>query len=516
MAGGVIADGRPLRLNARDPERASRERFDLVIVGGGIYGAMIALEAVRRRMRPLVLERGDFASATSFNSLRIIHGGLRYLQSADLGRYVKSARETAWFLDQFPDMAQPLPVLMPLYGEGLRRRSVFRCALAANDILSRIAIGAATTSQWPLRGRTISAEQTRVLAGAVDPMGLEGGAVWHDAFMPRAPLLVIEVLRWACHGGATALNYVEATKVVRADDRTSTVIAHDRIADRRLEFSADVVVNAAGPWAATLAQAAGVAPGSLPCLSLAWNLVLRRRAPFDHAIAVKPPPKGAQTYFLVPWKGALLAGTGHAPWHGGPDNPTVPQALLESFIDDINHALPGFDLRTAEVAHIFSGLLPAQSPGGHELAKRCVVVDHRRGGEPRLISVSGVKFTEAREVADRVLRLAFPARNAIPYAAFRRPAACTAPDYDFMWMPEASDASWLEPLREIVEREPVERLEDLLLRRSSLGDDPDRAAALAPRLCGLFDWDAGRIAEELAVLRRPSTTPARGAEIDAA
>jgi glycerol-3-phosphate dehydrogenase len=212
----------------------------------------------------------------------------------------------------------------------------------------------------------------------------------------------------------------------------------------------------------------------------------------------------------------LLAGTGHAPWHGGPDDPAVPEALLESFIDDINQALPGLGLSAAEVAYVFAGLLPARSPGSRELATECVVVDHRASGGPPWISVSGVKFTEAREVADRVLRLAFPTRQAIPYSKFVRPSPCVAPDYDFAWMPGAGDARWLEPLRHVVQHEPVQYLEDLLLRRSSLGDNPERAATLAAQICGLFDWDAKRVGEEIAGLNQRRRPAARGAAIDAA
>jgi len=121
----------------RDPAGAAQSRFDLIIVGGGVYGIMIALEATRRGLAPLLLERDDFAAATSANSLRILHGGLRYLQRLDIGRSLESIRERAWWLSQFPEHAAPLPCLMPLYGGGFRRPAVLSQGLRLNDWLCR-------------------------------------------------------------------------------------------------------------------------------------------------------------------------------------------------------------------------------------------------------------------------------------------------------------------------------------------------------------------------------------------
>ena len=119
----------------RDPAAAAGARYDLIVVVGGVHGIMIALEATRRGLRPLPLERADFAGATSHNSLRILHGGLRYLQSLDLGRSLESIRERAWWRGHFPDLVQPLLCLMPLYGAGLRRPASLRLALGLNDLL---------------------------------------------------------------------------------------------------------------------------------------------------------------------------------------------------------------------------------------------------------------------------------------------------------------------------------------------------------------------------------------------
>ena len=158
--------------------------------------------------------------------------------------------------------------------------------------------------------------------------------------------------------------------------RAAGVRATDTLSGTELTFRAPVVINAAGPWAPSFAAACGAEAPGLMAPSLAWNVVIERPPPADCALAVAPRRPGAQTYFLVPWKGILLAGTGHGPWHGGPDGPRVPADLLARFIADLNAAVPGLNLAEGDVARVFAGLLPARRAGAAELTVREVVVDH--------------------------------------------------------------------------------------------------------------------------------------------
>ena len=111
----------PAKLRERQLKILQTERFDLVIIGGGIYGAMLQLYAAAAGLKSALIDRGDFGAETSFNSLRILHGGLRYIQSLDLRRSRESIREQRWFLGKFPDLVRPLPCLLPLYKRGWRR-----------------------------------------------------------------------------------------------------------------------------------------------------------------------------------------------------------------------------------------------------------------------------------------------------------------------------------------------------------------------------------------------------------
>ncbi|MGD2069069.1 MAG: FAD-dependent oxidoreductase, partial [Gemmatimonadota bacterium] len=188
----------------RDPAEAAASAHDLIVVGGGVYGTMLTLEAARRGLRPLLVERSDFGSQTTENSLRIVHGGLRYLQTMDLRRFRESVRERAWLLETFPGHVRPLECFMPLYGEGLRRRWVFAVALALNEGLARLGGG---RNELP-PGRTLGPEEAGRVLGIVPGGGLTGAAVWYDAVMEDSERVVIEALHAACDHGARALNYV--------------------------------------------------------------------------------------------------------------------------------------------------------------------------------------------------------------------------------------------------------------------------------------------------------------------
>ncbi len=263
----------------RDPEAAAREPYDLAIIGGGVYGTMLLLEAAQRGARVVLLERADFGGATSWNSLRVVHGGLRYLQTADLPRFRQSVRERSWFLRTFPDQVRPLQCLMPLYAEGSRRPVLLAAALAANDLLSRGRNrGLAESSRLP-RGRLIGKVETLQRFRLADRAGLQAGALWHDAVMHSPQRVLIETLHWACSAGGTALNYVEACRLEVRAGRVTGVEAIDQLTGSSLLFRTSAVVNCAGPWCGAVASAFDRDAPELFRPSLAFNLLLRREPP---------------------------------------------------------------------------------------------------------------------------------------------------------------------------------------------------------------------------------------------
>jgi len=492
----------------RDPSDAAKKEYDLIIIGGGIYGAMLLFEASRRELRSLLLEKGDFGEHTSFNSLRIIHGGLRYFQTLDFQRFRESVGEQRWFLQTFPDLVKPLPCLMPLYGDGLRRLPIFRVALWANHLLSDLSYRRIHSAPRLPHGRVIDSDKTKEACPFIDTKGLKGGAVWYDAFVPDSQRLLIEVLRWACTLGATALNYIEANRLVKSKQGVIGVMAVDKESSRAHEYKAPVVVNAAGPWCRDVAARFDRDEPKLFKPSLAWNVLLRKEAISDHALAVTTKRSGGRTYFLLPWKGKLLVGTGHAPWLRQAEVPMPSDEQLEEFLHDLNYTIPSLVISSHDIVHVFAGLLPATEVGSVSLATRPFILDHSiHGGPHGLYSVSGVKFTTARAVAEKTLNSVFPERTSSSDYGLQN--STPKPDRDngrgifpFDWYPPVDDSNWKETLKRVVEEEAVHHLDDLILRRTNLWNNPARALEIAPTICELFDWDITLRYEEIKRLKK--------------
>ena len=477
----------------RDPHGAASTSYDLLVVGGGIYGAALTLEAARRGLSTLLVERDDFGGATSWNSLRIVHGGLRYLQSLDLRRHRESVAERQWLLQAFPDLVEPLPCLMPLYrpprGGRLRRPSAFRVALAGNEALSQRSPGKVPP------GRLLGVGETTKLFPQVDRDGLRGGALWYDAVVSDSHRLLIEMLRWACRCGARVLNYVEASALLVDGGRVAGLRAVDRETGETLELRAPVVVNCAGPWCREVARRFDRDLPELFRPVLAFNLLFDREPLSQAGLAVAAPRGDAQTWFLLPWKGKALAGTFYVPAPAqtadlgqGPG-----EDRIDAFLAELNAALPGVELRRDQIARVLWGWLPADRAGSAVPASRPIVHDHGSAGGPAgLLSVSGIKLTTARAVAEKALERVFALGSS---TGTERPTAePPLPADEILRLAERDREAARSHLRRIVEEESVVRLDDLLLRRTDWGLRLDGPAAA--RLCDLLGWAGLRPAEE--------------------
>lgn len=477
----------------RYPAEAAATEHDLIIIGAGIYGVMLALEAGKRGKRALLLEKDDFGGATSRNHLRTVHGGLRYLQSLDVPRFYESVPERRWFMANFPALVHVLPCLMPLYGRGLMRPGIMRAGLLLNDILSiGRNRGLPAGGRLPM-GRVIGRDATRQLFPQVDRRGLKGAALWYDAAMPEHQRLLLELLRWAGDLGATALNYVEADHLLLRNGRVRGVVAADRETGQNLEFRAPVVINAAGPGCRELAKKFDQDhPSLLRRRLLLFNILFRTQALSEYALALVPPSRPGHTYFVHNWQGRLLAGTGEVLLADDDREPLPRPADIAGFIADLNDAVPDLSLGKNDIEWVYSGVLPASASG--KLAAREVILDHgKRQGPAGLFSVSGVKYTTSRRVAEKTMKKVFPGSRAKkslpPEAANSRRWFCT---YD--WQAGGNwDANALRPL---VEEEAVMHLDDLVFRRTGLGENPRRALDLLPRLRSLFPWSDSRWRQE--------------------
>lgn len=485
-----------MTLGPRDPAGAAGERYDLIVVGGGILGACVALEASRSGRRTLLLERDDFGGATSWNSLRILHGGLRYLQSLDLPRFFESIGERRFFLQHFPELTAPLPCLLPLRGKGLKRPSTFGVALKLNDVLSW-----RRNDDVPERchlpgSHLVSRDDTLRRVPLLPAEKLQGAGLWHDGLLLSSERLLIEVLRWAVAEGAVVLNRMEARSLVVEEGRVTGLEAEDGTIGSSHRYSAPVVVNCAGPWCRELATRLDRDHAELFQRQLAFNLILDVEPPSSEALAVEPPRLGAPMMFLVPWKGRLHAGTRHLSWNEGDDRQPGEEAL-QLFLDDLTGALPGLPANRDKVLRVHWGELPARAPGSDEMAKRPALVDHSQAGGPSgLHSLSGIKYTTARHVAERFLERCPPASGPRPDARTRPVVRTGLTDVSLRLTSLQDRADFSKELRVLSEEEMAPHLDDLLLRRiEGLHQHGDLNAA-ADLACEALDHDDARRQEE--------------------
>lgn len=432
--------------------------FDLVIVGGGIYGALCAVEGSHRGLRTLLVEAGDFGAATSFNSLRTIHGGLRYLQRLDFARARRSSAQQRWWFEQFPDLVRPCTCLMPLYGRLTRSRAAFRIAGQLARLAGmRHAPGNGPASS-PLLELLSAGDVRRGLPG-IPASGLRGGALWHEGFMPEASRVLIECLRWAVAAGATALNYVEFVGSQAERRGRARLMLADRPTNATLSVSAAAVINAGGARVDEVARRLGASSGPMLVPTLAWNLLIEATLPGLSSVALTPPGRGSQTYFLQPFHGRALVGTGHAAgqYSASPGMPTP--AMLEGMRRDLDAAYPEARLGSARIKRVLAGVLPGVRAGQFRLATRPRIVRDATAGGARVVHVVGVKFTEAPEVARRAV-------NCIAGRSLARPGPRPPPGNHWDVLDEASLAT-RQSLLDLAARESVVYLEDLVERRTN-------------------------------------------------
>lgn len=389
----------------RDPQAAAARHYDVIIIGGGIYGATLLYEATRHGLSAALVEKDDFGGATSLNNFRILHGGLRYLQKLDLPRFFESVTERKWFLRNFPGLTSPIGCLMPLYGRGAKRPSVFRLALAVNALLSAGRNKGVPSSNHLPSGSVITPQEVSDAFPMVRQKGLKGGAIWFDGLMPDPQRILITLLRAACSESAVALNYAEAIDTVLSDRRVTGIRFIDRLSGTRYTLSGSYVINATGPWSRQTAAALGDDRPGMFVPTLAWNVLFNRPAVSEYAVAIEPE-NGGQILFLLPWKGRVLAGTGHAPWAGSTDGPRPSPQQLAAFVEQLNRSAPRLHLSEDQIERVYAGLLPGVQHGHADLSDRPSIVNHDAHGGPNgLFSVIGVKYTTARAVAERMIKM---------------------------------------------------------------------------------------------------------------
>jgi glycerol-3-phosphate dehydrogenase len=520
----------PAAARRADLAALAAEEWDVVVVGGGVTGAGILLDAVSRGLRAALVEQTDIAAGTSSRSSRLIHGGLRYLEQFHIGLVREALAERARLLDLAPHLVSLRPLVFPLYGLPFATRAFYGAGIGFYDALGSARRGGIS--------RHLGVKATRELVPSIKPEGLRGAIVYHDGMEDDARY-VLAVARTAAGLGGLPVTRVRADGLVLEGGRAAGIVAHDLVGDVEMRVHAKHVIDATGVWAARADSPFG---GARMVPSMGSHLVVpRERIPMKHGMAIRVPGKVA---FIVPWPDFWVIGTTDAPYEGSPDRPSASRAEVDKLLDTVNTVL-AVDLTTDDIVGTFAGLRPlvgeAQDGGTVKVSREHKVTVDRTG----LVRIGGGKYTTyrlmARDAVDAALgpveskerpsaTAELPLVGAASRAVLSNLADRISKDHGLtadqatrltqrhgteamavvelgrrrdLLRPLVADRPFLEAeVVWAVHRELALSLDDVLARRFRLATEMrDRGASIAPRVADLvgdeLGWDAARRAREI-------------------
>ena len=394
-----------------DPSAARRadlaalagEEWDLVVVGGGITGTGILLDAVSRGLRAALVEQGDLAAGTSSRSSRLIHGGLRYLEQFHIGLVREALSERARLLDLAPHLVSLRPLVFPLYGMPFVTRGFYGAGIGFYDALGSARRGGIS--------RHLGVKATTELVPGIKTDGLRGSIVYHDGAEDDARY-VLAVARTAAGLGGLPVTRIRADGLVLEGGRAKGLVARDLVTGDDVRVRAKKVVDATGVWAASAASPFG---GARMVPSLGSHIMISRdRLPMKHGMAIRVPGKVA---FIVPWPEFWVIGTTDAPYEGPPDRPTASAAEVDRLLEIVNTVLDA-GLTRDDITGTYAGLRPlvgeAQDGGTVKVSREHKVSVDRNG----LVRIGGGKYTTYRIMARDAVDMALGKEDAA-----KRPSA---------------------------------------------------------------------------------------------
>jgi glycerol-3-phosphate dehydrogenase len=469
----------------RDWALLGAREHDVVVVGGGIYGAAAAWDAAQRGLAVALVERDDFGGGASWNSLKTIHGGMRYLQKARPDKLRESARERRVLLSIAPRIVEPLPFFVPTYGHGGKGRELLAAGLLLNELLTLDRNRGLPQERAIPAGRTIGTAEALRLVPGLARRGLTGAALWHDAQAVSSERLTLAFVHAAADAGAVVANHASAVGLLSAGGRVCGVAIEDGLCAASLEVRGRVVLNCAGPWCDDVLALSGLRRPKAPLLR-ARNLVLRRAPEVPFAVGGR---SSSRFLFLVPWQGQTLVGTSYEPAEAPPSDP------LE-FLAEAAGVFSWAGLDRRDLALVHEGLVPGRGDAaGISIHPR--LHDHEtEDGLPGLVSVQGVKYTTGRAVAERAVDLVVRrlGRDLPPGRTALTP------------LPKARllEGRLEERTRAAVREEMALTLADAVLRQLDLGTGgcppPADRDLVVRTMASELGWDEHRRAAEAAVL----------------
>jgi glycerol-3-phosphate dehydrogenase len=368
------------------------QTYDLLVIGGGITGAGIALDAQSRGIRTALVEMQDFAAGTSSRSTKLVHGGLRYLKQFEVKMVAEVGKERAIVYENGPHVTTPEWMLLPFYEGGTFGKLTTSLALLVYDFLAGV--------KRSERRQMFSAEETLRRIPLLKKKGLKGGGHYVE-YRTDDARLTIEVMKKAVSFGTKALNYVKVEELIYEEGVVTGVRAVDQIDGSVYSMRAAKVVNAAGPWVDTLREKDKSKQGKTLHLTKGVHLVFdQRRFPLNQASYFDTPDK--RMVFAIPREGKTYLGTTDTNYKGDIVNPRMTEKDRTYLLHVANDMFPSLLLTEADVESSWTGLRPLIHQEGRdpsEISRKDEIFVSASG----LISIAGGKLTGYRKMAETVV-----------------------------------------------------------------------------------------------------------------
>lgn len=397
---------------ARALEELTAEPFDVVVVGGGVTGAGVALDAASRGYSVALLEREDFAAGTSSRSSKMVHGGLRYLRNFDLGLVREALLERQLMVQLAPHLVYPTRFLVPTLGEERRSRSI-GIGLNMYDVMASTRVGSARRDRaareeagdyWaPHRHRTIDGDEVAEMIPALAGRDPRSAYLFYDCQTDDARL-VLTILGEAERFGAVVANRLPVTGLIDEGGRAAGVVCEDDESGGELRVRGANVVNATGVWADRLRPEEILDQAEVPRISPSRGTHLTvplERLPLGETACIVPAEDG-RTIFALPWYGRALLGTTDNDYDGDLARIRPAEDDIEYILDATN-AFFGLRLSASDLSGAYAGVRPLISSGDPrksvDISRKAELYETSSG----LLTITGGKLTTWRRMAKQVV-----------------------------------------------------------------------------------------------------------------
>lgn len=372
------------------------EAYDLIVVGGGITGAGIALDATARGMKVALVEMQDFAQGTSSRSTKLVHGGLRYLKQLQVGVVAETGKERAIVYENGPHVTTPEWMLLPMHKGGTFGKFSTSIGLAMYDRLAGV--------KKSERKKMLSKKETSAKEPLVKQDGLKGGGYYVE-YRTDDARLTIEVMKKAAEQGADIMNYAKVTNFLYDNkEKVNGVAVVDRLGNETFEIKGKKVVNATGPWVDEVRSADYSKNNKQLRLTKGVHVVIdQSKFPLRQAVYFDTEKDG-RMIFAIPREGKAYVGTTDTFYNNDKSKPLVNQEDRDYLVDAINYMFPTVHITDADIESTWAGVRPLIFEEGKdpsEISRKDEIWEGKSG----LLTIAGGKLTGYRHMALEIVDL---------------------------------------------------------------------------------------------------------------